>query len=116
MDLETLRQLCLSFPKTTEDLKWGADLCMCVGKKMFLVMGPDAIPVSASFKVNAEEFEELAVRPGFRPAPYLARYKWVAIDDIARLSAKEWQHYARQAYDLVREKLPKKVQKELGFV
>ena len=35
MNIEQLRKFCLSFPGATEDIKWGNDLCFCVGKKMF---------------------------------------------------------------------------------
>ncbi len=113
MDLESLQHLCQSLQATTQDIKWGSDLCFCVGGKMYLVVNPDKFPVPASFKVTAEEFEELSARHGFKPAPYLARYKWVHVADISLLSPAEWQHYARQAYDLVRAKLPKKVLKTL---
>jgi predicted DNA-binding protein (MmcQ/YjbR family) len=37
MNIEQLRKFCLSFPGATEDIKWGADLCFCVGEKMFCV-------------------------------------------------------------------------------
>ncbi len=41
MNLEHLRKYCLSFPGVTEDVKWGNDLCFCVGEKMFCVTGVD---------------------------------------------------------------------------
>lgn len=114
MNLESLHAICTSFPHVVEDIKWGADLCFNIGGKMFLVTGPDEMPVSASFKCSDADFEVLLERPGFKPAPYLARHKWVAIDDISHMSEGEWKHYARQAYDLVRGKLPKRMQLELG--
>jgi predicted DNA-binding protein (MmcQ/YjbR family) len=43
---------------------------------MFLVIGLDSSPTSASFKVTEEEFEEMTNSTGFQPAPYVARYKW----------------------------------------
>ena len=43
MNIEQLRKFCLSFPGATEDIKWGADLCFCVGAKMFCVTGADSI-------------------------------------------------------------------------
>ncbi len=77
---------------------------------MFLVTSPDTIPVSASFKTNEETFNELIERTGFKPPPYLAKNKWVFVDDINRLSKKEWQQFALQSYNLVLSKLPKKKQ------
>ena len=43
MNIEHLREYCLSFPGATEDVKWGSDLCFSVGAKMFCVTGADAI-------------------------------------------------------------------------
>ena len=113
MNLEELRKICLSFPGVTEDIKWENHLCFCVGDKMFVVTGPDQSPVTASFKASDEEFEKLAVQPGFKPAAYLARYKWIYTDDIGRLSKKQWEKYAKEAYTLIASKLPAATKKKL---
>jgi predicted DNA-binding protein (MmcQ/YjbR family) len=115
MNIEELQQLCKTLPHVTEDIKWGNDLCFCIGAKMFCVIGLNQAPTSASFKVQDEEFEEMSTRKGFIPAPYVARYKWVLAEDITILSAKEWQHYVTQSYHLVAAKLPPKVKKELNL-
>jgi len=49
------------------------------------------------------------------PAPYLARYKWIHVDDIGRFSASEWQEILKTSYLLVASKLPAKQRKELGI-
>ncbi len=108
MTLEDLQTICRKLDKVTEDIKWGHDLCFNIGGKMFLVTGADEFPVSASFKASEETFNELTAREGFIPAPYMARHKWVYVDDINRLSKKEWQQYINQSYELVSSKLPKK--------
>jgi predicted DNA-binding protein (MmcQ/YjbR family) len=113
--VEDLRNICKKFKGMTEDIKWEDHLCFNIGGKMFLVTAPDAVPVSASFKVSDEEFDTLSSKPGFMPAPYLARYKWVHLDDIGRLNKKQWEHYMRQAYELIASKLPAKTKKELGI-
>jgi len=113
MDIETIRNICQSFPSVTEDVKWGHDLVFSVGLKMFCVVGLDEMPVSTSFKVKDEEFEEIANRPGFKPAPYVAKYKWVLIDDITRMKRADWEFYLKQSYELVKAKLPAKLRKEL---
>lgn len=115
MTIEDLQEICRQLPSVTESIKWEHDLCFCVAEKMFLVVGLDKTPVSASFKVNSEEFEEMSSRPGFCPAPYMARHKWVALDDLNYLQPQEWGKYVRESYRLVAGKLPKKVQKELGI-
>ena len=113
MDIETIRNICQNFPGVTEDVKWGHDLVFSVGLKMFCVVGLDETPVSASFKVKDEEFEEMAGRTGFKPAPYVAKYKWVLIDDITRMKKTDWEHYLNQSYELVKAKLPAKIRKGL---
>jgi predicted DNA-binding protein (MmcQ/YjbR family) len=114
MDLTMLQSLCLSFPGVTQDIKWEHDLCFSIGGKMFLVTCPDASPISVSVKVADEEFEEYAAKPGCSPAPYVARYKWILISDIALFPPSEIKRLAQQSYDLVKAKLPKKILKELG--
>lgn len=115
MTIEDIQKICKSLPHVTEDIKWENHLCFCIGEKMFLVTGPDQFPVSASIKVSDEEFDELSAREGLQPAPYLARYKWVHMDDINRLSKKEWEQYIREAYQLIAAKLPAKTRKQLGI-
>jgi len=114
MDIEWLRKFCLSLPATSEDIKWGNDLCFLVAGKMFCVAGLDN-PQKIAFKVPDEIFEELSTTQGFIPAPYMARAKWVVVQDISRLSQKEWKEYIQQSYLLVKKKLPKKILKELGL-
>jgi len=114
MDIETVRSYCLSLPAATEDIKWGQDLCFSVAGKMFCVAGLEG-PLTVSFKVRDEEFDELSNSPGMRPAPYVARYKWVLAEDVGGLSRGEWERYLRQSYELVRAKLPKKVARQHGL-
>ena len=115
MEIEDIQNICKKFPGVTEDIKWGHDLCFLVGGKMFCVVGLDQKPVSASFKVTEEEFGEMSARPGFKPAPYVDKYKWVWMDHINRLSKKDWMHYTSQSYELVKSKLTKKVRGKLGL-
>jgi len=114
MNIEDLRKICLSFPHVTEDIKWGHDLVFSIGAKMFCVIGVDSSPVSASFKVTDDEFDEMSTRPGFKPAPYVAKYKWVYLEDISIMKTTEWKKYAKQSYELVMEKLPPKIKKGLS--
>jgi len=114
MNIETLRELCRSLPAVTEDVKWGHDLCFSVAGKMFCVAALDG-PLTVSFKVRDEEFDDLANSPEFRPAPYVARYKWVLVEDVNSLSRSEWTKYVKQSYELVKAKLPKKLAKQHGL-
>jgi len=93
----------------------GYDLVFSIGGKMFYVVSLNQLPVTASFKVNDEEFDEMCDRDGFKPAPYLARYKWVHVDDITKLTNSDWKKYIKQSYNLVKEKLSPKNKKQLGI-
>ena len=115
MDVEWIRNTCNQLPGVTEDIKWEHDLCFSVGNKMFLVIGIDSTPVAASFKVKDEVFDALCARPGFKPAPYLAKNKWVLTEDIKFISKKEWEQFIRQSYELVKNKLSVKLRKQLGL-
>lgn len=115
MNIEIIQAICKSFPAVTEAIKWENHLCFCVGDKIFIITSPDAVPQTASFKVSEEDFELLREKEGFSAAPYLARFKWIYVDDINRFSKQEWVHYLKQAYDIVRAKLPAKKRKGLGL-
>lgn len=116
MTFDAFTEFCRSLPAVTEDVKWGADLCFCVGGKMFAVTsveGGEAIRFS--FKADEETFYFLTDREGFAPAPYLARAHWVAVTDSSALGDEEAQDLIRRAHSLIAAKLPKRIQKELGL-
>jgi len=116
MNVEDLQTICRQMPGITEDIKWGHDLVFSIGGKMFCVVELDQSPASASFKVKDEEFEDISNWPGFKPAPYVAKYKWVLIDDITKIKKADWEKYIQQSYNLVKDKLSSKLKKRLGFL
>jgi predicted DNA-binding protein (MmcQ/YjbR family) len=113
MTFDDLRAFCLSLPEATEEVQWGHDLLFKVGGKTFVFAGLEA-PWALSIKCSAEEFAELIEREGMRPAPYLAQHKWVLIERLDAMSAKELKQRIKASYDAVFVKLPKKVQKSLS--
>ena len=113
MNIEQLRKFCLSFPGATEDIKWGADLCFCVGEKMFCVTGADSISGGLSLKCTPEKFNELIEREGIDPAAYVGRYKWVHIADLDAVTAAELKELICESYRQVFDKLPPKVRKTI---
>jgi predicted DNA-binding protein (MmcQ/YjbR family) len=114
MDIEQVHAHCLSFPHVTEEVLWGNDLVFKIGGKMFAVIGLDpASDHCLSLKCTPEKFAELIEKDGIVPAPYVARYHWVALERFNALSAKELKALLRTAYDLVFEKLPKKAKMAL---
>jgi predicted DNA-binding protein (MmcQ/YjbR family) len=114
MNIEQLRTYCLSLNGTTEDVKWGQDLCFCIGAKMYCVTGADG-EGGTSFKCSDEDFVTLQEREGIIPAPYMARNKWVRVEKPGALTKDEWKHFVLQSYKIISSKLPKKLKVELGL-
>ncbi len=114
MDFERAKALCRSFPGVTEDTKWETNLVFSVGEKMFAVTDDGNPPDGMSFKVEDERFLELTDRPGIIPAPYLARAKWIYVENSSALGDGEAAELLRRAYELVFAKLTKKLQREIG--
>jgi len=111
--IEHLRKFCLALPGTTEDIKWGADLCFSVGAKMFCVTSADSSEGGISFKCTPEKFAELIEREGIKPAAYVGRYKWVHIDDMKAVPRTEVEALIGASYQLVFDKLPPKIKKSI---
>lgn len=114
MNVERVRRFCLSLPHATESVQWGDDLVFKVGGKMFAVTALEPAKVCLSFKCTPEEFAELIEAPGVIPAPYMARAHWVALETEDALPSAEVERRLRRSYELVLEKLPKKVRAAIG--
>jgi len=114
MDIESVRAYCLSFPHATENVQWGNDLVFKIAGKMFAVTVLEgASKYCLSFKCTEERFAELIEQDGVDPAPYSARYHWVALGTFDALSEKELKALLRNSYELVVNKLPKKARAQL---
>jgi predicted DNA-binding protein (MmcQ/YjbR family) len=114
MDIEWVRQHCLSHPHTTEQIQWGNDLLFKVGGKMFAGVPLEPAAVWLTVKADPEEFLELVERPGVIPAPYLARAKWIAIENERALPRSEILRLVSKSYEMVFANLSKKLQTELA--
>jgi predicted DNA-binding protein (MmcQ/YjbR family) len=67
-----------------------------------------------SFKAADERFLELTDQPCIIPAPYMARAHWISVTEPERFTMAELESFVLDAYVLVRLKLTKKLQAELG--
>jgi predicted DNA-binding protein (MmcQ/YjbR family) len=114
MNVDWLRELCLSFPGSTEQIQWGYDLLFKVGGKMFAITPLEPAPVCLSFKASPEDFAELTERPNIIPAPYLARAQWVALQTRDALPADELARLLRDSYDMIFAKLSKKAREAVS--
>jgi len=83
---------------------------------MFCLIAPEEHSIGRiSFKSAPEHYDALSRSPGFRPAPYLARAKWVSVDDPKALTDAEMKAYVRRAHAVIAAALSKKKRKELDL-
>lgn len=107
---------CASLPAATRSVQWEGVIVFKVGGKMFcLIAPPDHSVGRICFKCPAEHYDALSRSEGFRPAPYLARAKWVALDDPKTLTPAETRAYIKRAHAVIAAALPKRKQAELGL-
>ena len=108
-----LLAFCRSLPHVTEDVKWGNDLVFSIGSKMFAGFRHDGKDPTFGCKVPEEDFAALTSIEGIRPAAYAARYYWISVEDPKVLPADEATALLRGSYELVKAKLPQKLQKQI---
>ena len=113
MNLDSIRDYCLSLPHATEDIQWGNDLLFRISGKIFTGINLDP-PHSLSFKCTPEKFDELIEFDGIIPAPYTARNKWVMLERLDALNDAEIKRLIKISYEMIFSKLTKKAQAELG--
>ncbi len=112
MTPEALHAFCLALPATTMNIQWEVDQVYKVGGKMFAVAGPGG---TLSFKANDVAFEMLVETGAARAAPYMARAKWVFLDDLASMPDADLKEYLKTAHGLTAAKLTRKLRGELGL-
>jgi predicted DNA-binding protein (MmcQ/YjbR family) len=96
----------LALPGATFDIKWGADRVYSVGGKMFAMAGVEGDPEPKyMFKASDIAFEVLTEQGVARPAPYLARAKWVQLVKPDAISDQDLAAYLGESYRLVSGKL-----------
>ena len=108
----------LSLPATEIVHQWGDASVAKVGGKIFAIFSPEGGEGSGglSFKCSEMSFALLPDLDGVRPAPYLARAKWVQIIDPKALGEDEVRNYVRAAHGLIAGKLPRKLRAQLGLI
>ncbi len=107
MNVDQLRDFCLTLPEATENIQWGDDLCFKFRGKIFATIALTAVPPKVCFKCTPEDFAELTEREDIYPAPYVGRYKWVILDSLSALGRDELCQFVRQSYEMIAEKAPK---------
>lgn len=118
MDRSGIGRVCLALAGATRDHAFGPGHDVYrVGGKMFLIVGAGG---DVSFKVSDIAWEILtgtANGPArARPAPYLARAKWVNLPDPATWDPDELADHFAIAYRIVAAGLTRKARAALGLV
>ena len=114
----TFEAFVLGLKGTTLVYQWGDAAVAKVGGKIFAIQGGGVSgdPGGLSFKCSELAFEMLPEVAGVRPAPYLARAKWVAVAEGAALSPTEISGYLTEAHRLVAMRLPRRLKAELDLI
>ena len=113
MNIEILREYCLSLPHVTEDMPFGPDtLVFKVGGKIFLLTGLDG-PFSINVKCDPEyavtlREEHSAIRPGY----HMNKTHWNTIDIDGSLNDEFLRNMINHSYALVYKSLPRKTREE----
>ena len=112
---DDFEKICFSLPHTTHVVQWGNASVFKVGGKIFAIYSrwDDEDYDVIGFKASDQSFAILPTQEGIRPAKYLARAKWVQVSHEAGWDDDTFRDYIKNAYQLIFEKLPKKVRTEL---
>ncbi len=108
---------CKDLKGTTHVVQWGGASVWKIGGKIFALCAnwgkgdPDKI----SFKCSDLSYSMLREQPGFIPAPYLARAKWVQMEKAGAMSDDDLKSYIQMAYTIIVGKLTKAQRMELGL-
>ena len=117
MTPDAFKACCLSLPGATHVVQWGGAAVFKVGGKIFAIAGSlgQGEDVAFSFKASDMAYALLIEQGLARPAPYLARAKWVRL--MARDSLPDTDLVAclSQAHALVAARLTRTARRELGL-
>ena len=115
MNIETLREYCLSKKAVTEDFPFGeTTLVFRVKEKIFLLVSLDADPLQFNAKCDPEKAIELreeydAIKPGY----HMNKKHWNTIVIDGSISTKLIKEMIDDSYELIVQSLPKKLREEL---
>ena len=113
MTPRTFETRCLRLPAATKVVQWEGTSVFKVGGKMFALGG--GFTASYMFKTSDMAYGMLIEHGIARPAPYLARAKWVQLVNNNALPDAELTAYLAQAHALIVAKLTRKSRKALGL-
>lgn len=115
MTPKTFEARCLRLPAATKVVQWEGTSVFKVGGKMFALSGGFTADSGYMFKVSDMAYGMLIEHGLARPAPYLARAKWVQLVGNNALPDAELSAYLAQAHALIVAKLSKKLRNALAL-
>ncbi len=106
MNIESLREYCLSKPDTEETLPFGPDtLVFKVHNKVFLLTGLDTEQLRFNVKCNPDKALELREEfPCVLPGWHMNKIHWNTIVVDGSVSTKQLKEWIDHSYDLVAKK------------
>ncbi len=115
MNIETLREYCLSKKAVTEDFPFGeTTLVFRVKEKIFLLVSLNASPLQFNAKCDPEKAVALreeydAVKPGY----HMNKKHWNTVVIDGTISNALIKTIIDDSYNLIVQSLPKKIKEEL---
>lgn len=112
MDIEQVREFCLSLPGATEDMPYGPDwLVFRIEGKIFLHINLEASVKCIAIKMDPERNEQLRqLHAGITAAYHLNKKHWSDISLEGCFSIPQIQRWILDSYHLVLGGLPKRIQ------
>ncbi len=117
MNRDEFNAYCATLPSTENVVQWGNASVWKVGGKIFAICSywGEGEFQKISFKCSDLSYQILCELDGIIPAPYLARAKWVQIQDEEAMSDTDLESYLDDAHTIIAAKLSKRKRTELGI-
>ncbi|MEO9484857.1 MAG: MmcQ/YjbR family DNA-binding protein [Ekhidna sp.] len=116
MNIEVFRDYCLAKPGTTEETPFGPDtLVFKVMGKMYALSGIEDfafinLKCDPEYAIELREKYDGAIRPGY----HMNKKQWNSVDTDGSVPENLMRQLIDDSYDLIVEKLPKKIKEELS--
>jgi predicted DNA-binding protein (MmcQ/YjbR family) len=115
MNIESLREYCLSKKGTSEDTPFDEHtLCLRVGKKIFAITGLDQIELRVNLKCDPERAIDLRERyENIIPGYHMNKKLWNTVIMDESLDDAFYHELIDHSYDLIYKSLTKKIKAEI---
>ncbi|MFN3520664.1 MAG: MmcQ/YjbR family DNA-binding protein [Phenylobacterium sp.] len=112
MTPQALHALAMALPGASHVVQWGGSDVYKVGGRIFAIRG---LGGGVSFKASDIAYAAMVESGMARPAPYLARAKWLAMEDLDAIDPEDMKGWLASAHSLVAARLTRAQRKTLGL-